>query len=267
MNYDGSTILVFHTWLKDKLTKDSINGRSYIYDMDKHIKRRLSPNITLSKAEINWIPLEMKGRLYFVYSLDPLRVMKCDKESGDCEFIYEQPGSAKNPFDYEVDHLRGGTPWTLYKYPYYISFAHNVLKVTKPDKPKHLWLLYNANFVVLSVDPWAIVYVSRNLEFDNVWMQSEPILRNTTITSSFFYPTGLIMWDEDTVDVSGHLNDASGHILRMRGFKKLMMEVMSKTHSPSSSSVRTVQQYLLSTTKEAGLYHTIKGDLMGQLPE
>jgi len=255
----NSTLLVFHVWSVDKFSNDNIVGRVHIFDMDKHAKHRLAPSMTLARAEINWIPLDVKGEAYFTYSLDPLRVMKCDKESGDCQFIYEQPGTKDSPFVYTSDHLRGGTPWALYKYPYYISIAHNVL-VSK--NPRINYSMYNANIVVLCVDPWSVVYVSRNLEFDPDWLRSKAIIRNHTISEPFFYPTGLIMWDEDTLDVSGHLNDASGHILRMRGFKQLMQEVMSQAHSPSSAPVRTVQQYVVEATKRAWPGTTFFGDII-----
>lgn len=155
-------------------------GRPHIYDMNRHIKRKLKTNRDMPRTEINWIPLDVNGELYFTYSIDPLRVLKCDPNTGECKFVFEQKDSEKHPFVYSRDHLRGGTPWVLYKYPYYISMGHNVVVQTNSH-----YSYYNANLLVLCVNPWRLVYVSRRLQFNHDWMTSTPIVRNHTILQPF----------------------------------------------------------------------------------
>ena len=230
-----------------------------MFDMNRNIKRKLQLNVKLQKTEINWIPIDVNGELYYTYSLDPLRGMKCDKATGDCRFIYEQPGSQSYPFTYTSDHLRGGTPWILYKYPYYIGVAHNVV-VTK--SPRDNFSVYNANLVVLSVDPWRLVYVSANLDFNSNWLLSAPVVRNQTIILPFFYPSGIILRNPDVIDVSGHLNDASGHIVRISGIKTIMDTIFAKEEDSyrKTSSIRAAQQYVMESMKSHHKAWSFRGD-------
>lgn len=59
--------LIFHTWLVDKISNDEVGGRVHIWDMDSHVKKKLNPHIPLQRTEINWIPLDINGELYFTY--------------------------------------------------------------------------------------------------------------------------------------------------------------------------------------------------------
>lgn len=230
-----------------------------MFDMNRNIKRRLKLNTKLHRTEINWIPIDVNGELYYTYSLDPLRVMKCDKTTGDCRFIYEQAGTQEHPFTYSSDHLRGGTPWVLYKYPYYIGVAHNVIVTISPQDN---FSVYNANLVVLCVDPWKIVYVSGNLDFNGKWLLSAPVIRSQTILLPFFYPSGLILRNPDVIDVSGHLNDANGHIVRMSGIKSIMDQVIAKDKLSDKkvSPVRAAQQYVLESLKSKYKTWRFRGD-------
>ena len=258
----NTTYLSFHTWLVDPTYNHQITGRLHLYDMDRNVKRKLTLNTKLHRTEINWIPLEVKRELYFTYSLDPLRVMKCDQKTAACRFVYEQEGSHTNPFVYSSDHLRGGTPWIEYKYPYYISVGHNVI-VT--NKPVYDYSLYNSNILVMSVDPWRLVYASRNLLYNETWVTSKPIIRNQTIRTAFFYPSGIIKHSDDLLDVSGHLNDAAGYILRFRGIKQLMDEVMTRDKQNAHNTipkVRTIQQYILESVKSWFPKLKFRGDII-----
>lgn len=239
-----------------------ISGRLHLYDIDRHVKKKLTlKNTKLLRTEINWIPLDVGGKLYYTYSLDPLRVMKCNQLTAVCQFVYEQDGAAQHPFVYSSDHLRGGTPWVLYQYPYYISVGHNVV-VTK--SPYLDYSVYNSNIMVLSVAPWRLVYVSGNIEYDNDWLNSTRVIRNQTIIDSFFYPSGILLRNDDVIDVSGHLNDAAGYILRLRGIKKLLDEVMSRDNVNTDQSipqVRTVQQYVMESVKSKYKRWKFAGDI------
>lgn len=194
--------------------------------------------------------------------------MKCRKQDGDCQFIHEQQGSNEHPFQYSSDHLRGGTPWIVYKHPYYISVAHNVASTYKPYQD---FAIYNANLVILNVEQWRVVYVSRNIAANTEWLQIDPVIRNHTIVTPFWYPTGIILQTNDILDISCHLNDASGHILRLRGIADLMTGVIEadiKNKALVGPKVRVVQQYVLESTKE--LYKdkwTFTGDIVGKTVE
>jgi len=64
--------------------------------------------------------------IHFVHNLDPLRVLRCSLE-GQCVFVQRDEQRASNqtsgsPFIFKetFSHLRGGTPFELYRWPYYI---------------------------------------------------------------------------------------------------------------------------------------------------
>lgn len=194
--------------------------------------------------------------------------MTCDTSDGNCHFVYEQDGSNQHKFLYTNDHLRGGTPWVEYKYPYYISIAHNVAATYKPSQD---FAIYNANLVMINVEDWRIVFVSRNIKANRHWLVSEPIIRNHTIATPFWYPTGIILQTDDVIDISCHLNDASGHILRLKGVKSLLTEAIRRDEastSPGSPTIRTVQQYVLESVKREykGVW-TFFGDIIGHTVE
>jgi len=69
-----------------------------------------------------------RRQLHFVQNLDPLRVLRCSLDAGLCAFVQrdEQLAAAANDseagfiFRDSFSHLRGGTPFELYRWPYFI---------------------------------------------------------------------------------------------------------------------------------------------------
>ena len=74
----------------------------------------------------HWMPLIIKDQLYFVHNLDPFRVLTCSLE-GKCKWAYKEEGHRGFIFSDGHSHLRGGTPFELYRHPYYISIAHTTM--------------------------------------------------------------------------------------------------------------------------------------------
>ncbi|MEZ5876475.1 MAG: hypothetical protein R3D43_01220 [Tepidamorphaceae bacterium] len=99
-----------------------------------------------AQTEKNWMPLVHHGEIYFVYSVDPLVILKL--EDGQCvHHVGELPQS--NDFT-----IRGGTPFISFRRKY-IALAHSKWMV-KDGKS-----FYRHHFVVLNA----------NLELDEI---SEP---------------------------------------------------------------------------------------------
>ena len=70
-----------------------------------------------------------RRQLHFVQNLDPLRILRCSLE-GMCQFVQrdEQSAAATDEesgfiFRDSFSHLRGGTPFELYRWPYFIRFS------------------------------------------------------------------------------------------------------------------------------------------------
>jgi len=69
--------------------------------------------------------IESDNFIHFVHNLDPLRILRCSFD-GQCVFVQRDEQRASNIsgspviFKDSFSHLRGGTPFELYRWPYYI---------------------------------------------------------------------------------------------------------------------------------------------------
>jgi len=82
----------------------------------------------------HWMALVEPGdasrqQLHFVQNLDPLRVLRCSLV-GICQFVQRDEqlsGSSDREagfiFRDSFSHLRGGTPFELYRWPYFIRYV------------------------------------------------------------------------------------------------------------------------------------------------
>ena len=74
----------------------------------------------------HWMALVVDEQLYFVHNLDPFRVLRCSLE-GQCTWVYKEEGKGGFIFSDAHSHLRGGTPFEVYRHPYYVSIAHTTM--------------------------------------------------------------------------------------------------------------------------------------------
>ena len=122
-------------------------------------------------------------------------------------------------------HLRGGTPYELYQWPYYVSVAHSKLYVHGKQKA-----LYSAHLLVLCVKPYRVVYVSQPLQLHPYFERTEQP-HQFRMQRTFFYPTSLTIEDADTIHVGGHINDVLSVILRFTGVRALFRQIIrTDTH-------------------------------------
>ena len=117
-------------------------GRPTLADHLNYVKRRNCTGTPMVNAtEENDMPRDKhwmglvepddgaRRQLHFVQNLDPLRVLRCSLE-GMCRFIQrdEQQAAATGPeagfiFRDSFSHLRGGTPFELYRWPYFVRYV------------------------------------------------------------------------------------------------------------------------------------------------
>jgi len=172
----------------------------------------------------HWMALQIADVLYFVHNLDPLRVLKCDPLSGQCKFVYKAKQSQGGvAFADQVSHLRGGTPFEVYSYPYYISVAHSTMY-----KSSNGHRFYTAHLVVLCVEPWRVVYVSDDLKIDPEIYENTPMVRPRWIDDGFIFPVGIILENTDWLTIGVHVNDHSSILLRFKGIKALMSAIIEQ---------------------------------------
>ena len=169
----------------------------------------------------HWMALIRDDTLYFVHNLDPLRVMKCTLQ-GFCNFIYNEKDKSGFIFVHHISHLRGGTPFEHYRGNYYISIAHS----TMYKKSNH-HRYYTAHIVILHVDPYRVVYVSDHIQVHPQVYMEAPMVRKQWIDDGFIFPVGLIIEDLDSIVIGVHVNDFSSLLIRMRGIKRLMDQIIA----------------------------------------
>ena len=171
--------------------------------------------------EKNWAPIVVNNTLYTIRHLDPMHVIKCNIYKS-CEFIRNDTDA----FEYKmIDHqvpLRGGTSFELYRYPYYIGIGHSTIH---DGTNRH----YSSHLMVQCVlqPEFRIVYVGDPIEINpTIYSYFEGEMIWKVVQGDFFFPTGLLIENEDSIVIGGHVNDRGSVLLRMEGIKGIMDKVM-----------------------------------------
>ncbi|XP_064652479.1 uncharacterized protein LOC135503084 isoform X1 [Lineus longissimus] len=226
----GDTVYVVFSMV---LNKFYLTG-FFVWDfIERKLFRPTIKNFKLRSSEKNWSPIVLNGTLHFVYTLFPLRVVKCNKFLR-CEFIFQDTGN------YAADHaaLRGGTPFEKYRGNYYVSMAHTSISGSQGRE-------LNAHLVLLRIDQWHIVYVSDVFKIDQAILKTtgHPFWTSRT----FLYPTGIIVENDDVIDVAVNIGDTRCYMIRVSGLKALFDNVIELSAGDNRDSVNStsIQDYLL----------------------
>jgi len=124
-------------------------------------------NMPFNLIEKNWAPFIKDDELYFVYSYDPLMIIKYDLNlEGFCDIVFLQKGVVL-PIDTSLPAiLRGGSNLIHYKDNYYIGGCHS--RLCYKDR-----FNYFTHIILLNVENWEIVYVSKPImyKYDGIELQ------------------------------------------------------------------------------------------------
>ncbi|CAH1801734.1 unnamed protein product [Owenia fusiformis] len=128
-------------------------GNMFMWNLNKNyaLKPQI-PGFEMNKIDSNWSPFVKDDKLYFLYSYDPVRILQCT-DKAECHFIGDASGISNAPFDWKHNCLRGGTPFQVYEYPYYIAIAHTRVLTRKGES------FYGVHLVILNVDTFRVLYV------------------------------------------------------------------------------------------------------------
>ncbi|CAH1779389.1 unnamed protein product [Owenia fusiformis] len=240
-NWMGSLMVLFYMTMRDN--KGLNIGHLFLLDYDRKILKK--PKIldhNIAQIDSNWVPLVVDDTLHFVYTMDPLRVLKCTKEQNmdiTCHFIKSIDTTLeKYPFNQNTDFLHGGSSFLPYKKSYYINVALSTLSYK--DNQNSTSPLYGAHIVLLKAYPFRIVYVSERLRIHPDLYNNIPIVRNNFIRYPFFHPFGLIVENSDTIDIGIHINDYRSFIVRVTGIETVLDDAIA-TDSRSGDSIVTSQ--------------------------
>ena len=222
---------------------DFRNNKYFVPEFQKQMMETYLPR-TLEK---NWVPLVKDKELYIIRNLDPLQIVKC-KIHDSCEFVSNASDFMSNPIKPDTTPLRGGTTLELYRYPYYVGYAHGTYH--KGWKKRYYFYL-----IVLRVDPFRIVYVSDPIQIHpHLYAQFNGPKLWANVEGDFFFPTGLLIEDEDSFVVGGHINDMASLLLRMQGVKDLLENVMNNDKKTSLRNPDySIQNYFLKRERDQNL--------------
>ncbi len=212
---NSNTLLTYYYEVQED-EKHNTLASMYILDLNNKIPMNITINGSKERgSQKNWMAITLNNNLLFVYSLDPLILIKCTLD-GSCFNIMENNFMVNIRTDKFV--LRGGSPFQMYNKEYYVGVAHSMMKIG------HKWR-YESHIVVIHVNPFRFVYLSSPLLFSNLIFKHMLILPKAE--THIFYPVGLLVESDDSIVITGHINDKECIILRLRGMQKLMNQLIN----------------------------------------
>jgi hypothetical protein len=112
-----------------------------------------------NNVEKNWMPFEVNNELYFVYSISPHIILKCDIKTGNCPRVY----SSNNIKNHEIMAypLGGGAPavrFTMKGESFFLTIAHTRHRKGEPIMRKNFF------YVFRSVAPFEIIMIGSQFD-------------------------------------------------------------------------------------------------------
>ena len=228
-------------------------------------------------TEKNWVPILIKGELHYIYSLSPLRILKCGVESDisakDVKKRSKDPEKKKDISSHKkicrvqfkgeaVDSgsqtgaLRSGTNWVEYSPGVYFSFAR-----TRVMHKKCSYAIYRPHLIVLKfninsktgeyTDPHLISVSEPITEFDDKLFElyAKKGLSNgdKCDDEAVLTPGSISRWtgmtqdgNSDIADVIISINDDMTAMLRIKGFGQAVQKAIES--APSIKQSRSISK-------------------------
>lgn len=227
-------------------------------------------------TEKNWVPILIKGELHYVYSLSPLRILKCDVESD----IYAKNLKDKSKYSEKKDvsafkricrvqfkgetvdsgsqtgALRSGTNWVEHSPGVYFSFAR-----TRIMHEKCSYAIYRPHLIVMKfnidaktgayTDPHLISVSEPITEFDkelfDIYSRKGLSNGDKCDDEAVLTPGSISRWtgmaqgeDSDIADVIISINDDMNALLRIKGFGQAVQKAIDS--APSIKQSRSISR-------------------------
>lgn len=263
VSVDGKLYLTFYTWAREKTggggADDPVAGRIHVWDLQRKVKIKLRvAGLRLAVAETGWAPFANNGSLCFVYSFEPLRVLRCRLPSGDCRLEHDgspPPAAPAAEGGGGVSRSAVATALVEYEYPYYVGVLHEpaaaggaIERAGRDDARRLQAHELTPRLIALCAEPWHVAYVSERLPANDTWLRSAPVVRqrrsrgNGSSSASppapFWHPTAVLLVDADTLDVSAQLNDHSAYVVRLQGVRRLMAAALPPSRGRLAAAAR-----------------------------
>lgn len=189
------------------------------------------------KFEKNWTPLIHDGRVKFVYTLKPLKIISCDFSIGTCDVDY------KEDINFDLfSPLHGGTNWVpWYDSGYFLSVPHTKIVDSMGNDS------YRLSLVVLSTSnqDYRISYASGPLDLSNItFLEPFGTFKNVSEIDHRYYGHGEVitagsitridLFDRDSILLTVATSDKSTTLLEVGGISDVMEAVIQKSRKTGS---------------------------------
>lgn len=155
-----------------------------------------------NKFEKNWVPFVYEEEIYFLYSINPQRIVKANLTTGFCEDIYRK----NYAIDWKYGPIRGGTPALLVD-GHYLAFFHSSLLGREIDCYRYFIGAYQFS----SVPPFELKKISEK-PFIHHDFYSSPFGELTG--SQVLFPGGFIIKEDKIILFYGE-NDVAIKIMTL----------------------------------------------------
>lgn len=261
----GSSINLYH------------DGQEIKYKKNEPLIQFEHPKGYRAGTEKNWVPILINNELHYIYSLSPLRILKCDtvpeieaksakkKNKGEekqkdisrhkktCRVQYKGESVDRGS---QTGALRSGTNWVEHSPGVYFSFAR-----TRIMHSKCAYAIYRPHLIVLKfnidtktgeyTDPHIISVSEPITEFDRMLFElyAKKGLGNgeKCDDEAVLTPGSISQWtgmtadeNSDIADVIISINDDMSAMLRIKGFGGVVQKAIDS--APSMKQVRSISR-------------------------
>ncbi|KAH1538159.1 hypothetical protein KXW04_008755 [Aspergillus fumigatus] len=189
----------------------------------------------------NWAPFFYRAdserkpseHLYFVYSFNPLQVLKCKVDTGSCDWFYRATSSPDFPsLPHQDPHgeMRGGTNFVQVPltgqsgHQFFVGLPRTHVQFCQSGSS------YRPELVVMSAfdSEFRFIYASVATDFGNAVLDQNELLHPCT-TGAFLIPNSILRWDhgpgEDAMALSFSVADESIHIVNLHGMLDFIQDL------------------------------------------
>ena len=247
--------------------------RAFKFDKKRYFDapRSASANLKLlhsfgirRRTEKNWTPILINGEAHYVYSLAPLRIIKCEPSnllSKTCNVMFD--GAQISSQFAQTGKLRGGTNWIEHSPGIFFSLARTRV-IHRCNYP-----LYRPNLVVIKfavdleskqyTNPQLIHVSAPVIELDEVLFK---LFENKTKLASnrlILTPGSITNWtgeESDILDIVIGVNDDISSLVQVKGLGSAISNIIKAYSNKTLGSIsdqqfcaeaeRSLNQYALS---------------------
>jgi hypothetical protein len=218
-----------------------------------------------------WGPIVSPKRpskiLHFVYSFQPLQILRCHLENGECQLVFKQstPSNLVTQANEHGARLNGGTNFVRVPVPsryrirpdvqVWVAFAR-----THVHAEGHA--LYRPEFVVMIATGWEfhLAYASEALDFNTMLLDLSSTADPISV-GRIRVPNSIADWDheQDVMTVTWSVDDSTVQVARIRGLLSFVHELPGFRGLFADKDALDDEESVLASGMESWLGDTVRG--------